>query len=72
MSTEGQQYSTENQMAAIQEYAHKNGFEIVRTYGDEARSGLDLKHRPGLSKLRDLTPSALPGNCSHAGLQFAG
>jgi hypothetical protein len=44
----------------------------VRTYGDEARSGLDLKHRPGLSKLRDLTPSALPGNCSHAGLQFAG
>jgi DNA invertase Pin-like site-specific DNA recombinase len=51
MSTEGQQYSTENQMAAIQEYAHKNGFEIVRTYGDEARSGLDLKHCPGLSKL---------------------
>ena len=53
MSTEGQQYSTENQMAAIQEYAHKNSFEIVRTYGDEARSGLDLKHRPGLSKLLD-------------------
>ena len=53
MSTEGQQYSPENQMAAIQEYADKHGFKIVRTYADEARSGLDLKHRPGLSKLLD-------------------
>jgi DNA invertase Pin-like site-specific DNA recombinase len=51
MSTEHQQYSIENQIAAIQEYADSHGFEIVRTYSDAARSGLDLKRRPGLRQL---------------------
>lgn len=51
MSTEHQQYSIENQKAAIAEYAEKRGFDIVETYSDSARSGIDLKHRPGLRKL---------------------
>ncbi len=40
MSTDHQQYSTENQAGAIQEYAEKNNIEIVRTYADEGISGL--------------------------------
>lgn len=51
MSTEHQQYSTLNQSAAIQEYAESHGFEIVRTYEDTAKSGLDLKRRSGLKSL---------------------
>jgi DNA invertase Pin-like site-specific DNA recombinase len=51
MSTEHQQYSIENQQTAIAEYALRHDFEIVQTYADPARSGLDLVHRPGLRKL---------------------
>ena len=51
MSTEHQQYSIENQMAAIAHYAQRRGFEVVETYSDPARSGIDLRHRPGLRKL---------------------
>jgi len=51
MSTEHQQYSLDNQASAIQEYASKHGFIIVRTYEDPGRSGLLLKHRPGLQRL---------------------
>ena len=51
MSTEHQQYSIQNQQAAIAEYAQRHGFEIVQTYADPAKSGLDLAHRPGLRKL---------------------
>jgi DNA invertase Pin-like site-specific DNA recombinase len=53
MSTENQQYSIENQMAAIAEYAKSHDFEIVRTYSDQARSGIDLARRPGLRQLLD-------------------
>jgi DNA invertase Pin-like site-specific DNA recombinase len=53
MSTEQQQYSIANQAAAIQEYANANGIEIVRTYVDRGKSGLDLKRRPGLRALLD-------------------
>ncbi len=53
MSTEHQQYSIENQLAAIQEYARSHEFEVVRTYSDEARSGIDLARRPGLKQLLD-------------------
>ncbi len=53
MSTDHQQYSIENQKAAIGEYAGSHDFEIVRTYSDEARSGIDLAHRPGLKQLLD-------------------
>ncbi len=51
MSTEHQQYSLENQSAAIHKYAELHGFEVVRTYSDEARSGLVLRHRKGLQQL---------------------
>jgi DNA invertase Pin-like site-specific DNA recombinase len=51
MSTEHQQYSLEIQSAAIQKYAESQGFEVVRTYSDAARSGLVLRHRPGLREL---------------------
>jgi DNA invertase Pin-like site-specific DNA recombinase len=51
MSTEHQQYSLENQAAAIQRYAEFNGFEIVRTYPDPAKSGVVLKRRTGLQQL---------------------
>jgi hypothetical protein len=45
MSTEHQKYSTDNQAAAIRKYAEKRGFEIVRTYADEGKSGLKLAAR---------------------------
>ncbi|MBR0855689.1 recombinase family protein [Bradyrhizobium liaoningense] len=48
MSTERQQYSIPNQMAAIALYAAERGLTIVRTYVDEATSGLRLSNRPGL------------------------
>ena len=51
MSTEQQAYSPQNQIAAIHEYADKRGIVIVRTYIDEARSGLRIQNRPGLQQL---------------------
>ncbi len=51
MSTERQDYSIANQSAAIESYALLHGFEIVKTYSDPGKSGIDLAHRPGLQKL---------------------
>jgi len=51
MSTEHQQYSTENQSDVIREYALKNNMEIVRTYADEGKSGLRLDGRDSLKRL---------------------
>ena len=51
MSTEHQQYSTENQADRIQEYAEHHGIEIVRTYADEGKSGLNIGGREGLQRL---------------------
>jgi len=51
MSTEHQQYSIDNQADAIRRYAEAQGFEIIKTYIDEAKSGLVLKRRLGLAKL---------------------
>jgi DNA invertase Pin-like site-specific DNA recombinase len=51
MSTEHQQYSIDNQASAIQEYAQRNSFVVVRSYEDPGRSGLLLKDRPGLRQL---------------------
>jgi DNA invertase Pin-like site-specific DNA recombinase len=48
MSTEHQQYSTANQEDAIDEYARRRGFEVVRTYADEGRSGLTAAGRDAL------------------------
>src|SRR5437660_395672 len=51
MSTEHQQYSTENQMDTIRRYAESRQMQIVRTYSDEARSGLNIEGRHGLRDL---------------------
>jgi DNA invertase Pin-like site-specific DNA recombinase len=51
MSTEHQQYSLDNQRAAIEAYASSSGFAIVRTYSDSGKSGLGLKDRDGLRQL---------------------
>lgn len=51
MSTEHQQYSTENQRDKIRDYAARRGFEIVRTYADEGKSGLRIDGRQALQNL---------------------
>lgn len=51
MSTEYQKYSTENQMAAIREYAERNNIEITSIYEDDGKSGLNISGRKGLRKL---------------------
>lgn len=51
MSTERQEYSPEFQMATNAAYALERNLEIVRTYTDEAASGLFLKKRDGLKNL---------------------
>ncbi len=50
MSTEHQQYSTANQDDVIREYARRRGFEIVRTYADEGKSGLNVAGRDALQR----------------------
>lgn len=53
MSTDHQRYSTENQADAIRQYASSRGFEIVRTYADEGKSGLSIGGRDALKRLID-------------------
>src|SRR5664279_1239119 len=54
MSTEHQQYSTENQSDALQEYASKRGIQIVRTFSDSGKSGLRIDGRDALKELIDV------------------
>jgi len=51
MSTEHQRYSTKNQADKIKEYAAEHGIEIVKTYEDYGRSGLDITGRLALQQL---------------------
>ncbi|MGA8493768.1 MAG: recombinase family protein, partial [Terriglobales bacterium] len=60
MSTEHQQYSLENQSAAILKYAESHGFNVVRTYFDAAKRGLVLRHRKGLQQLLKDVVSGTP------------
>ena len=53
MSTEHQQYSTKNQADTVRQYAEKRGFEIVKTYADEGRSGLRIEGRDALRQMID-------------------
>ena len=53
MSTDHQQYSTENQAEAIADYAARHNMEIVRTYSDSGKSGLNLAGRDALQQLLD-------------------
>ncbi len=68
VSTDLQQYSIANQQAAIAAYAAQHDYEIVKTYLDAAKSGLDIKGRPGLQKLIDDVLSG--GTDFHAVLVF--
>jgi DNA invertase Pin-like site-specific DNA recombinase len=59
MSTEHQNYSTENQADIIGLYAAQRGFEVVRTYEDSGKSGLTLGGREALQRLiADVTSGA--------------
>ncbi len=51
MSTEHQQYSPENQSDVIRLYAESHNMEIVQTYADHGRSGLNISGRDGLNRL---------------------
>jgi DNA invertase Pin-like site-specific DNA recombinase len=53
MSTEHQQYSTANQDDVIREYAAARGFEIIQTYADDGKSGLNVAGRHSLQKMID-------------------
>jgi|SRR3984957_11592734 len=62
MSDEAQQYSVDNQKAAIREYASNHGFMIVKTYADLGKSGVVAKHRAGL---RELLKDVVSGNAGY-------
>ncbi len=53
MSTDHRRYSTGNQSEAILKYAAARGFDIVRTYADEGKSGLRIDGRDALKQLID-------------------
>lgn len=65
MSTEHQQYSTENQLDRIREYAAKRGMEIIRIFADEGKSGLSLK---GRESLRQMIAEVEAGNATFRGI----
>ena len=51
MSTEHQQYSTENQLDRIKEYAAKRNMEIIEVFTDAGKSGLNVKGRESLQRM---------------------
>jgi len=51
MSTEHQQYSTENQLDRIKEYAARRKMNIVRVFEDSGKSGLSVRGRDSLQKM---------------------
>lgn len=51
MSTDHQKYSTENQEQSIRNYADHHNIEIVKTYTDGGKSGLNYSGRKGLKSL---------------------
>nr|CRH05965.1 Recombinase [Candidatus Magnetococcus massalia]CRH05999.1 Recombinase [Candidatus Magnetococcus massalia] len=53
MSTEHQKYSTDNQATVIKEYAAKHGMDIIHTYADEGKSGLNIEGRKSLQQMID-------------------
>lgn len=53
MSTEHQQYSTENQLDTIRLYASEHSLEIIQVYADAGKSGLRLEGRHALRQLFD-------------------
>ena len=61
MSTEHQQYSTNNQMDAICEYALRRNIEIVKVYSDEGKSGLSIHGREQFSRMIADVKAGSPG-----------
>jgi DNA invertase Pin-like site-specific DNA recombinase len=57
MSTEHQQYSTENQSDVLRDYAKRRGLEIVRTFSDSGKSGLRIDGRDALKELIETVQS---------------
>lgn len=51
MSTDHQKYSTENQEAAMRDYATRHQIDLVKTYTDGGRSGLSFSGRSALQTL---------------------
>jgi len=51
MSTEHQQYSTQNQFDVIREFAARRGMEIIKVYSDEGKSGLNIEGRDSLAQM---------------------
>src|SRR6266436_6323315 len=51
MSTDRQEYSTDNQRDMLASYAARRGLTIVRTYTDEGRSGVRIEGREALQAL---------------------
>ncbi len=62
MSDDAQQFSIENQKTAIQEYAARHRFLIVKTYADAGKSGIIAENRPGL---RELLKDVVGGNTGY-------
>lgn len=61
MSTDNQNHSISHQLHCISEYAGRHGIDIIKTYTDEGRSGLDFCSRPGLRCLiEDVQSGAAP------------
>jgi DNA invertase Pin-like site-specific DNA recombinase len=69
MSTEHQQYSPENQLDAIRQYAASHNMEIVRVYSDRGRSGLNIAGREGLSQLMSDVESKLANFSALLGIE---
>ena len=88
MSTEHQQYSTENQAQTIREYAEQRDIKIIKTYSDDAKSGVIIGGRDALQQLiadvesgtagfsvilvYDVTRLDLPGFCGERSAHFFG
>jgi DNA invertase Pin-like site-specific DNA recombinase len=53
MSTEHQQYSTENQAKVISQYAEQRGYKLIISYADGGKSGLTFGGRRALQQLID-------------------
>ncbi len=51
MSTDKQVYSIDNQRSFLADYSKSNGIEIVKTYIDGGKSGLNIKGRDALQML---------------------
>lgn len=64
MSTEHQQYSTNNQMDVVREFAAQRNMEIVHTYSDEGKSGLNIQGRDSLGQMiRDVESGSADFAC---------